>query len=275
MPTPLRRRRAAAFTLIEMLVVVTITVLLFFLLANVFGKARDRSRTAYCLNNLRQLGAGIHLYASDNDGYLPPLAVDGTFEADPSQWPGPPGYMFGKRAVWSDQIIIGQYVGSTNGDNSSPEYWDGNVKKRSALVCPADKYHVPDGQSLQVSYAMGPNFTWVAHKDDARQPNNNRDYKNLWKMSKSNAPSKEFVLTDGGNPSLFPGSYNEPYPLPGTADADFSDWGHFSPNGIRNWAKRHNGGGANVLFLDGHASFYQDLKIPYTQGDLKMPSVDQ
>jgi prepilin-type processing-associated H-X9-DG protein len=270
MSTPSRRRRAAALTLIELLVVISITVLLFFLLANVIGKARERGRTAYCLNNLRQLGAGVNLYATDNDQYLPPRGVDGTFLANPAAWPGPPGYPWGKGAVWSDQIVIGQYVGSTNGDNATPEFYNKGVKKRSPLVCPADKYHVDAGFGLQGSYGMGMNFTWASYND-----NSSTGYRNLYKLSRVSAPSKEFVLADGSDATLFPG-WTEPYPFLGTADsAPNRNWSFGDPNSLYNWAKRHNGGGANVLFLDGHATFYQDLKVPYDARDLKMPAVDQ
>src|ERR1700704_2931927 len=99
MGDPAARRRIAAFTLIEMLVVITITLLLLFLLANVLGRAREHSRTAYCLSNLRQLGVAMQLYATENQDYLPPRGIEGVNSADPVNWPGPPGYPFGKGAV--------------------------------------------------------------------------------------------------------------------------------------------------------------------------------
>jgi type II secretory pathway pseudopilin PulG len=37
---------------------------------------RERARTAKCLSNLRGLGNGLHVYASDNDGWLPSLTDD-------------------------------------------------------------------------------------------------------------------------------------------------------------------------------------------------------
>src|SRR4051794_23269892 len=116
-----RRRHLVAMSLMEMIVVITIISLLFFLLANVIGKARERGRTTFCLSNLRQLGVALHLYSLDNSEHLPPRGVDGTSETDPVGWPGPPGYPVTKRAFWSDQIILGQYVGSTNGNNAVPE----------------------------------------------------------------------------------------------------------------------------------------------------------
>jgi prepilin-type N-terminal cleavage/methylation domain-containing protein len=60
-----------AFTLIELLVVIAILALLAALLFPVFAAVRERGRTAYCSNNLKQIGTGLLLYVDDWDGYLP------------------------------------------------------------------------------------------------------------------------------------------------------------------------------------------------------------
>ena len=60
-----------AFSLIELLIVVSVIALLSSLLAGSLGRARDAAKLAVCAGNLRQLGAGVHLYAEDNDGFIP------------------------------------------------------------------------------------------------------------------------------------------------------------------------------------------------------------
>lgn len=35
------------------------------------SKARENARRAYCINNLRQIGLALQMYASDNDGFFP------------------------------------------------------------------------------------------------------------------------------------------------------------------------------------------------------------
>jgi prepilin-type N-terminal cleavage/methylation domain-containing protein/prepilin-type processing-associated H-X9-DG protein len=53
------------FTLIELLVVIAIISLLSAILFPVFSRARENARKASCVNNLKQLGAGIQLYRQD------------------------------------------------------------------------------------------------------------------------------------------------------------------------------------------------------------------
>jgi prepilin-type N-terminal cleavage/methylation domain-containing protein len=60
-----------AFTLIELLVVIVIIAILASLLLPALSRARERARVTQCLNNLRQLGLGISLYAGDYQDRFP------------------------------------------------------------------------------------------------------------------------------------------------------------------------------------------------------------
>jgi prepilin-type N-terminal cleavage/methylation domain-containing protein len=72
------RRPVNAFTLIELLVVIAIIAILAAILLPVLAVAKRKAQAVQCLNNTKQIGTALIMYASDNNDYLPP--IDTTYD---------------------------------------------------------------------------------------------------------------------------------------------------------------------------------------------------
>ncbi len=64
-----------AFTLIELLVVIAIIAILAAILFPVFARAKESAKQTACLSQMRQLAAGLMLYANDYDDYFLPASM--------------------------------------------------------------------------------------------------------------------------------------------------------------------------------------------------------
>ncbi len=66
------RRFTDAFTLVELLVVMAIISILAAMLLPGLAMAKEKARSIFCLNNIKQIGIAMNLYADDHDDFLVP-----------------------------------------------------------------------------------------------------------------------------------------------------------------------------------------------------------
>lgn len=146
-----------AFTLVELLTVIAIIGVLASLTIVSVGRARESSRSAACIGQLRQIAASCQLYSSDNKGVLIPLCT-GTSTADAKTWrlylepyvgtdPKALNCPADPDAAVVDPFARGRRPG-TYGINKSialHEYFGANGQKRAAqIISPANTLFMAD-----------------------------------------------------------------------------------------------------------------------------------
>ncbi len=100
-----RKRHRSAFTLVELLVVMAIISVLAALLLPVLRNAVDDARAVACMNNLRQVNVGIHLYADEFGGRLPYIGGNATCHLAMNV-----GYSWGNASASGDEQSVGWWL---------------------------------------------------------------------------------------------------------------------------------------------------------------------
>jgi prepilin-type N-terminal cleavage/methylation domain-containing protein/prepilin-type processing-associated H-X9-DG protein len=152
------------FTLIELLVTVAIIGILSGLFLTALAGSKAKVRRIVCVNNLKQLGIGIHLYAADNEDSLPGPLLTG-IQA---------GYNF---ATGGDSAFprLGNFLWADLGMPNPANLLTNNVALARVLTCPAQmRLRAADiAEGDQVNFASRQAFRFVPGTplvDDSSRP---------------------------------------------------------------------------------------------------------
>jgi len=229
------------FTLIELLVVIAIIAILAAILFPVFAKAREKARESACLNNTKQMAIAVATYMQDWD------------DSFPSSNYNPPPY---GHATWMYQLL--------------PQ-----IKSWQVYHCPSSPKDRPDGYDEKTfPYANYSYNEYFMYSADNGGQHFEADFSNAGSVPN---PSGTALIADGYNATLFHDW--------GDAEDAATDWRKTPdkvplPSGMLRVkyanglvggvpSSRHNG--ANIVFADTHAKYYQLSKF-YCKGGASPPS---
>ena len=244
----------AGFTLIELLVVIAIIAILAAIVLPVLAMARAKADEITCMNNLKQWGTAMSIYADDYNEYYP-ASRDTNYVVNSDNNP-----------VWTEMYSDAQKnppIGLSDWFNALPPYVSGiplwqygansvsnNVffSSHSIYICPTAAA-TPRNPATDPDPTVGPIFNYGMNQ----------------RINYPLAPEAPFRITQAVHPSAFvvfseQRVHASETPYYGSNPTDLSS----TYNYCNRFSGRHNAGG-NIVFSDCHAAYfkYSYVCMPY------------
>ena len=228
------------FTLIELLVVIAIIAILAAILLPALNSAREKGRSASCINNLKQMGNAYAMYADANDDYIP--------SAGHTDMSNDSNFQKGVHYTTSLKPFLGLSIVESNDE--------AQVMAGSAtFICPSQPWNEMYGRAGKTVEGKTDTFRTAYAMDQ---------WMNWQKIGKLKTPSRSMLLVDGGGKRTGAVNGNAHFMFQ-YYSATNSNLALYHGTGVEKVLHLRHNKMANVSFPDGHVGSDNDFnaECPY------------